>query len=112
MIGRFAKEQLPWSERKDLSAELLKHGANLRAVVITSLWVTNGCFNNDRCAHSNVLSVSWSKRFTCATESDGDDYLFNLFASFKVAVCKNDLFAGKDFGDRRPQSTLRQGPRQ
>src|SRR5260370_26585857 len=60
VIGRLAKEQLPWSERKDLSAELLQHGANLRAVAITSLWVTNGCFNNDICAHSSVLSVSWS----------------------------------------------------
>jgi hypothetical protein len=45
------------------------------------------------------------KRFACATESDGDDYFSNLFASFKVAVCNNDLFEGKDFGDCRPQST-------
>src|SRR3984893_17083509 len=82
VIGRLAKEQLPWSERKDLSAELLQRGANLRAVAITSLWVTNGCFNNHICAHSAVLSASWSKRFACATESDGDDYLSNLFTSF------------------------------
>jgi hypothetical protein len=96
---------MPWSERKDLSAELLQHGANLRAVAITSLWVTSGRFNNDICAHSSVLSVSWSQRFACAAELDGDDYFSNLFASFKVAVCNNDLFEGKDFGDRRPQST-------
>src|ERR1700724_1351402 len=56
VIGRLAKEQLPWTKPRNFSPDCFQHGANLRAVAITRLGVTNGCFNNDICAHSSVLS--------------------------------------------------------
>src|ERR1700730_7509549 len=60
VIGGLSKEQFPRLQHHHFAAELPNHWDGLRGVPIKSFSVAHGCFNNDICAHSSVLSVSWS----------------------------------------------------
>src|SRR5271155_539731 len=82
IVAGLSTEQSPGSERNNFSAELLQHSTGLRAVAITSLFIANGCFNDDIRAHTSVLSV--------VTELNGDDNFSNLFTSFKATVRGGD----------------------